>query len=73
MTVCDEEGGEEEVWEVLSSLGYNRQLQLDQVSFPVKTGVREGLGMRLSFSTVQVTERLGFTVFSSISSIGLSI
>lgn len=49
MTVCDEEGGEGEVWEVLSSLGYNRQLQLDQVSSPVKTGVREGLGMRLGF------------------------
>ena len=35
MTVRDEEGGEMEVWEVLSSLGYNKQLQLDQVSSPV--------------------------------------
>ena len=31
MTAEDEEGGEEELWEVLSTLGYSRQLQLDQV------------------------------------------
>ncbi len=31
MTAKDEEGGEEEVSDVLSSLGYNKQLQLDQV------------------------------------------
>ena len=31
MTAEDEEGGEGEVWEVLDSLGYNKQLQLDQV------------------------------------------
>ena len=35
MTVRDEEGGEAEVWEVLSSLGYNKQLQLDLVSSPI--------------------------------------
>ncbi len=34
MTAEDEEGGEEEVWDVLSSLGYSRQLQLDQVLPP---------------------------------------
>ena len=33
MTAEDEEGGEEELWEVLSTLGYSRQLQLDQVPF----------------------------------------
>lgn len=34
MTAEDEEGGEEEVSDVLSSLGYNKQLQLDQVLPP---------------------------------------
>ena len=32
MTAEDEEGGEGEVWEVLNTMGYNKQLQLDQVS-----------------------------------------
>ena len=31
MAVRDEEGGEGEVWEVFTALGYNRHLQLDQV------------------------------------------
>lgn len=32
MTGADEEGGEEEVWQVLMTLGYNNQLQLITVS-----------------------------------------
>lgn len=30
MSAADEEGGEEEVWQVLKALGYNKQLQLYQ-------------------------------------------
>ena len=32
MTAEDEEGGVSEIWEVLDAMGYNKQLQLDQVS-----------------------------------------
>ena len=31
MTAADEEGGEEELWQVLRALGYDKQLQLNQV------------------------------------------
>ena len=31
MSAADEEGGEEEVWQVLKALGYDRQLHLNQV------------------------------------------
>lgn len=31
MTACDEDG-EEELWQVMKALGYNKQLQLSQVS-----------------------------------------
>jgi hypothetical protein len=32
MTAEDEEGGEGEVWDILNTMGYNKQLHLDQVS-----------------------------------------
>ena len=32
MTAEDEEGGEGEVWDILNTMGYNKQLQLDQVT-----------------------------------------
>ena len=32
MTAADEEGGEEEIWQVMKALGYNKQLQLSQAS-----------------------------------------
>ena len=31
MTAEDEEGGEAEIWDILDTMGYNKQLQLDQV------------------------------------------
>ena len=31
MTAADEEDGEEELWQVMKALGYDRQLQLSQV------------------------------------------
>ena len=31
MTAEDEEGGEGEIWDILNTMGYNKQLQLDQV------------------------------------------
>ena len=32
MTAEDEEGGETEIWDILNTMGYNKQLQLDQVT-----------------------------------------
>ena len=32
MTAEDEEGGEGEIWDILNTMGYNKQLQLDQVT-----------------------------------------
>lgn len=32
MTAEDEEGGEGEVWDILDTMGYNKQLLLDQVT-----------------------------------------
>ena len=33
MTANDEEGGEDELWDVLQSMGYNKQLKLVMVSY----------------------------------------
>ena len=33
MTAEDEEGGEGEIWDILNTMGYNKQLQLDQVNY----------------------------------------
>lgn len=32
MTANDQDGGEGELWDILSAMGYNKQLQLDQVT-----------------------------------------
>lgn len=32
MTAADADGGEEEVWQVIKALGYDKQLQLNQAS-----------------------------------------
>ena len=37
MTAADEEGGEGELWGILSSLGYSKQLALKTVSSYVRT------------------------------------
>ena len=37
MTANDQDGGEGELWDILSTMGYNRQLQLDQVTLPTVT------------------------------------
>ena len=39
MAAGDEEGGEEELWEVMRGLGYDRQLQLNQVHSNIRSMV----------------------------------
>lgn len=48
MTAIDEEGGEEELWQVLQGLGYNRQLQLNQVS-PVLSPILAAINVQFPF------------------------
>ena len=64
MTAEDEEGGEAEIWDILDTMGYNRQLQLDQVkTYMYKHIVVSVIGFKACF--IQRAGNLGFSPLSS--------